>query len=199
MSVTAFQRRKHDVTVRVRPMTSGRWPDLEHVFAARAGRADSCWCQRFRAHEEQDNRTALRREVVTSAVPIGLVGYVDDEAVGWTRAQPRASLPGILGNRALRKLLDDDPAAWWVTCFVVRRAHRGNGVGVALLTAAVAWASEHGASVLDGHPVDVAALKATPSPSAVFTGTLAMFVAAGFTEIGRTFPSRPVMRRLLEG
>ena len=30
--------------------------------------------------------------------------------------------------------------------------------------------------------------------SAVFTGTLAMFAAAGFREVGRTFPSRPVMR-----
>ena len=30
--------------------------------------------------------------------------------------------------------------------------------------------------------------------SALFTGTLAMFKAAGFHEIGRTYPSRPVMR-----
>ena len=30
-----------------------------------------------------------------------------------------------------------------------------------------------------------------PSPSAVFTGTLAMFQRAGFTEIGRTYPTRP--------
>ncbi|WP_421736118.1 hypothetical protein [Cellulomonas sp.] len=28
----------------------------------------------------------------------------------------------------------------------------------------------------------------------MFTGTLAMFEAAGFHEIGRTYPSRPVMR-----
>ena len=32
------------------------------------------------------------------------------------------------------------------------------------------------------------------SGAALYTGTLAMFAAAGFTEIGRTFPSRPVMR-----
>ena len=32
------------------------------------------------------------------------------------------------------------------------------------------------------------------SGSALFTGTLAMFEAAGFHEIGRTYPSRPVMR-----
>jgi len=54
--------------------------------------------------------------------------------------------------------------------------------------------------VLDGHPVDVDALRARRvSGSALFTGTMAMFVAAGFSEIGRTQTSRPVMRRTLNG
>ena len=187
------------MTVLVRPMAADRWADLEHVFAARARRADSCWCQRFRAHEHRNNRAALGQEVATTTEAIGLLGYINDEPVGWTRVQPRTSLPGITGNRALEQLLDDDQHAWWVTCFVVRREYRGRGVGEELLLAAVDWARDHGGSVLDGHPVDVAALKATPAPSAVFTGTLAMFAHAGFTEVGRTFASRPVMRRLLKG
>ncbi|WP_410622485.1 GNAT family N-acetyltransferase [Amycolatopsis sp. cmx-8-4] len=185
------------MTFRSQPLGPASWPDLERVFAGRAGRADSCWCQRFRRHDQPDNRAALRREVDTAAVPVGLVGYVDDEPVGWTRVQPRALLPGVTGNRAVRRLLEDDPAAWWVTCFVVRRGHRGHGAGVSLLGAAVEWAREHGGSVVDGHPVDVAALAAVPSPAAVFTGTVAMFTRAGFTEIGRTFPSRPIMRKRL--
>lgn len=32
--------------------------------------------------------------------------------------------------------------------------------------------------------------------SALYTGTLAMLVAAGFSEVARTFPTRPVMLRL---
>ena len=79
----------------------------------------------------------------------------------------------------------------------MRHEHRGSGVGAALLEAAVNWAAQHGASVLDGHPVDTAKLAGTPSPSAVFTGTLVTFQRAGFSEIGRTYPSRPVMRHLL--
>jgi hypothetical protein len=64
-----------------------------------------------------------------------------------------------------------------------------------LLTAAVKHARENGASALEGHPVDVDKLQSpTASSSALFTGTLAMFTTVGFHEIGRTYPSRPVMR-----
>ncbi|MCY7413265.1 MAG: GNAT family N-acetyltransferase [Salinibacterium sp.] len=90
-------------------------------------------------------------------------------------------------------MLDEDPDAWWVSCFVVRREHRGSGIGAALLDAAVGWAAQHGASELASHPVDTNGLARTPSPSAIFTGTLAMFQQAGSTEIGRTYRTRPVM------
>lgn len=43
--------------------------------------------------------------------------------------------------------------------------------------------------------VDADALKAEHvSGSALFTGTMRTFIAAGFKEIDRTYPSRPVMR-----
>ena len=180
--------------VRIVPATSEQWPRLGHVFGPRETDSTSCWCQRFLRHEEPDNRSALRREVRDAEVPIGLLAYLDDNVVGWTRVVPRSTLPGITENRALARILDDDPDAWWVSCFVVRREHRERGIGVALLHAAVAWAAKHGASVLDGHPVDTRALTGTPAPSAIFTGTLTMFHRAGFTEIGRTYPTRPVMR-----
>lgn len=183
------------MTVEVVPADGQRWPDVVAAFGTRASRNDSCWCQRFTAEHPDDNRTALQRELRAAEVPVGLLALLDGAAVGWTRVVPRATLPGITGNRAIRRLLPDDPRAWWVSCFVVRRDHRGAGVGTALLHGAVGWARRHGASVLQGHPVDVAALRSPPSPSAVFTGTLAMFEAAGFEEVGRTFPSRPVMRR----
>jgi GNAT superfamily N-acetyltransferase len=155
----------------------------------------SCWCQRFRRHDEPDNRAALRREVHEALLPVGLLAYLGDDVVGWTRVVPRGTLPGIANHRMLARILEDDSDAWWVSCFVVRRENRGTGIGVALLDAAADWAAQHGASVLDGHPVDTDGLARTPSPSAVFTGTVAMFRQAGFAEIGRTHPTRPVMRR----
>src|SRR5215212_6742118 len=183
--------------LRLVPATAELWAGVGQVFGAREEDPDSCWCQRFRRHEEADNRSALRREVGDAPVPVGLLAHRDGEAVGWTRVVPRETLPGITGNRALARLLDDDPDAWWVACVVVRREHRGTGVGAALLAAAVDWAAQHDASVLDGHPVDTGGTTGTPSPSALFTGTLSMFRRAGFTEIGRTYRTRPVMRHPL--
>jgi GNAT superfamily N-acetyltransferase len=158
-------------TLRVVPAVAERWPQLGRVFGSREKDPTSCWCQRFRRHEEPDNRGALQREVHEAVLPVGLLAYLDDDVVGWTRVVPRWTLPGIAEHRALARILDDDPEAWWVSCFVVRREHRGTGIGVALLKAAVDWAAQHGASVLDGHPVGTDRLVGTASPSGVFTGT----------------------------
>ena len=160
----------------------------------------SCWCQRFRQHQEPDNRAALAQEIRSAPIPVGLLAYreQDNTPIGWTRVVPRATLPGVLSNRAITAVVGDDPHAWWVSCFVVRREHRGQGVGVAMLQAAADWAAQHGASLLDGHPVDIDKVMGPPSPAATFTGTLAMFQRAGFLEIGRTYKTRPVMRRTFQ-
>jgi GNAT superfamily N-acetyltransferase len=150
---------------------------------------------RWTCRARRDNRAALQSEVANASVPPGLVAYLMGQPSGWTRVGPRDGFAGVRGNRALARLLDPDPGAWWVTCVFVAAHARGDGVGTSLLRAAVEFAIANGASSVEGHPVDVMALKTgRASPSAIFTGTLAMFLAAGFTEIGRTFSSRPVIR-----
>ena len=188
----------------VRPVTLGEWDDVVAVFGRRGNDPAWCWCRRFLdpppdqadlPREKRDNRHALHSELVNADVPPGLIAYVDDRPVGWTRVGPRDAFGGVRGNRALARLLDPNPGAWWVTCFAVVSRERGSGIGKSLLRAATEFAFAHGATCVEGHPVDVAALKSgQASPSAVFTGTLAIFTAAGFIEIGRTFASRPVMR-----
>ena len=194
------------VAVDVRPATSHAWGDIEAIFSRR-GNDRSCWCQVFVQSNDAatstvspNKRDALHAEITHAAVAPGLIAYVDEQPVGWTRVGRRATFPGVLGNRALARVLTDDGAAgddrvWWVTCFKVDSRHRRGGVGVALLRAAVEYAREHGATTVEGHPVDVDSLKATRvSGSAIYTGTLAMFAAVGFTEVARTYPTRPVMR-----
>jgi GNAT superfamily N-acetyltransferase len=192
------------MSVQVRPATAEQWDDVAALFGRRGGGASSCWCQVFVGSPDAESagsagsgrrREALRSEITRADVAPGLIAYVADRPVGWTRVGPRSTLPGVLSNRALARAVPDDVGAWWVTCFKVDSRHRRTGVGAALLRAAVEYAREHGAVAVEGHPVDVASLKAAKvSGSAIYTGTVAMFTAAGFTEVARTYPSRPVMR-----
>ncbi len=192
------------MSVHVRPATPDRWNDVVSVFGRRGDDPSWCWCRLFLSSgggdsaastSPPDNREALRKEIADAEVPPGLIAYVDGQPVGWTRVGPRSGFPRIAGNRALGRVLTDQTSAWWVTCFAVDSRYRGAGVGAALLGAAIEFAREHGATAVEGHPVDVAGLTAARvSGAAIYTGTVAMFAAAGFTEIGRTYPTRPVMR-----
>ncbi|MGH8879003.1 MAG: GNAT family N-acetyltransferase [Stackebrandtia sp.] len=190
------------MSVRVEPATADRWDDLVAAFGKRGADPGWCWCRLFlrrpgtaATQDRPDNREALRQEMHSAAVPPGLIAYADGVPVGWTRTGPRSGFPGVTGNRALAKVLIDDPGTWWVTCFAVGSRHRRTGVGAALLTAAVVFAGDHGATAVEGHPVDTAALTAARvSGAAVYTGTMSMFVTAGFVEVARTYRTRPVMR-----
>ena len=190
-------------SVETRPITSDRWCDLVSVFGRRGEDPSWCWCRLFLntnaarpMNASPNNREALYHEIEHSSTPPGLLAYVDDRPVGWTRVGPRKRFPWVYGNRRLTQVLgDDDGTVWWVTCFAVDSRHRRTGVGQALLQDAVAFARTHGASAVEGYPVDVARLQADHvSGSALYTGTMSMFVMAGFSEVARPSPSRPVMR-----
>lgn len=197
------------MSIEVRSATADRWSDVVAVFGRRGEDPSWCWCRLFLRSESAepsaseavpDNRSALHQEIIHAEVAPGLIAYVDGHPAGWTRIGPRSAFPGVRGNKALARVLtDDDAGAWWVTCFAVDSRYRRSGVGLALLEAAVEFARQHGATAVEGHPVDVAGLKAARvAPSALYTGTMAMFAAAGFAEVARTYPTRPVMRHSIE-
>ncbi len=183
--------------------TSERWDDVTTVFGTR-GDPSSCWCQWFlttaRAYEDAvgRNREALRQEVASSEPgrAIGLLAYVDGAPVGWTQLGPRGRFPRITDSAKQSRLLaaaavEDD--AWRVTCFVVRVGHRRAGVAAALLDGAIAHARAQGARWLEAHPVDVVARQTRSAGAILYPGVLSTFRAAGFREVGRTVPTRPLV------
>jgi ribosomal protein S18 acetylase RimI-like enzyme len=206
-----------DGVVRVEPLTAARWDDAVVVFGARGDPA-SCWCQFFRlggqewrASTAESNREALRTQCVDAEADDGpapgLLAYIGDEPVGWVALAPRASYPRLGRSPALAAVLRDhasgspatdraDSSTWSVTCFVVRVGFRRRGLATSLLDAAVAYAARRGAQVVEGYPVDVTAGTRRPS-SELYHGTRSTFAAAGFVEVGRSSPARPVMRRVL--
>ncbi len=167
-----------------------RWRDLARLFEGRGG-PKHCWCMVWR--EAGPNRSALTNadrkallaQRVEAGVPIGLLAYLEGEPVGWCSVAPRDTYR----ERALKGGAASGEVVWSIVCFFAQRAYRGEGVGRALLDAAIREAGARGATVIEAYPVDA------DSPSYRFMGFTSMFRAAGFREVGLAGARRHVMRR----
>ena len=91
------------------------------------------------------------------------------------------------------KAIDDRPV-WSIICFVVPSEYRNEGVAHELLAGAIAYARRRGADVLEAYPID----KDQPTAAdASWFGSKRMFDVAGFREVARRRPDRPVVRLVL--
>jgi GNAT superfamily N-acetyltransferase len=147
---------------------------------------------RWTAGKGQRNRRAFCR-LVAAGRPPGVLAYVAGQPVGWCAVEPREACPGLDRSRVAARV-DAEPV-WSVSCFFVARAFRGRGVSVALLEAAVAHAAAGGARIVEGYPVEPGAGRL--ADAFAWTGLASTFRRAGFREVARRSPTRPVMRRTL--
>lgn len=185
--------------MRTEPLTPDRWDHFADLFGPN-GACGGCWCMWWRVSAEEFkagndvNRERFRSVVAGAEPPPGLLAYDDNGTpVGWVAVAPRTEFGRIERSRDLCAP-GDGPVPWSVNCFYIRAGRRGQGIGSALLDAAVAFAFEHGAEVVEGYAVDPTRRRF--SNAEAYTGTVAMFEAAGFTEaFRRTETSRVVMRR----
>ena len=135
------------------------------------------------------NRKAFRR-IVRSGDEPGVLAYSAGEPVGWCAVAPREVYPALGRSRILAPV--DGRPVWSISCLFVTRRLRRSGVSVALIRAAVEHAESRGAEVVEAYPVEP--YSATmPAPFA-WTGTVAAFRKAGFSEVARRSRTRPIMR-----
>jgi GNAT superfamily N-acetyltransferase len=134
----------------------------------------------------------MSRLVADRRIP-GLLAYLEGGPVGWVSVAPREQFPRVERSPTTRPI--DDRPAWSIVCFYIHRNHRREGVGTALLRAAVEHARKHGARLIEGYPVDPAKGR-VPNPEAYY-GLLPMFEAAGFREVDRRSEWRPIVRRIV--
>lgn len=193
--------------VDIAPLTVDRWPDFERLFGAN-GACGGCWCMWWRVSAKEfeagseANRSGMR--ALVEAGPTGLLAYDDGGGdgegggggapVGWCSVGPRHEFGRIERSPDLAAPVAEGVSLWSVVCFYIARGRRRQGIAAALLDAAVAYAGERGAEVVEGYAVDPSRRRF--SNSELYTGTVAMFEAAGFREVQRRKPtSRVVMRR----
>lgn len=88
----------------------------------------------------------------------------------------------------------DDTPVWSLVCFVVPGPLRGQGIATALLEGAIRFARRKRIGMLEAYPID----KPSRSHDEFFWfGAKTMFDRAGFVEVARRKPTRPVVRLAL--
>ena len=190
------------VPLEIHPLTPSRWRDLETLFNGRGGsQVRGCWCMFYRRAGRTDvpkgvsrpehARCSLKALVDAGTVP-GLIGYRDGEPVGWISLGPREDY-AKLAHSPVMKPVDDKPV-WSVVCFYTAKQLRGQRIAEGLLAGAVEYARSCGARLVEAYPIDKAKRSGDDS---MWFGCKAMYDRAGFAEVARRKPTRPVMRKAL--
>ena len=176
-------------------LTPDRWPDFESLFGER-GACGGCWCTFWRqsrsAYEKNkgaDNKRIMLKLVESGPAP-GIIGYLNNEPVGWCAAAPREDYASLQRSRILKPV--DDTPVWSISCLFVRKDQRRKGLSVELLRAAVRHVKTHGGKVVEGYPVEPKS-DSVPDPF-VWHGIASAYLAAGFKECARRSETRPIMR-----
>ena len=187
------------------PLTPERWNDLESLFGPR-GACGGCWCMWWRLKRSEfdrqrgpGNRHGFHA-IVEAGDPPGLLAYIMDETnhtrkpVAWCSLGPREAFP-VLGRSPVLKPVDNQPV-WSLVCFFVAKPYRRMGLTLGLIEAAKSYAMDHQAKILEAYPEDPE--KASVPEVFAFTGFASTFRSAGFEEVARRSPHRPIMRCVLE-
>jgi GNAT superfamily N-acetyltransferase len=123
---------------------------------------------------------------------MGLVGYVGGRPVGWISLGQREEYLKLRRSPIMKPV--DDTEVWSVVCSYVAKPYRGLGLQHRLLSAAIGFARDNGARMLEAYPVDKAERSLDDS---MFYGSRGLYERAGFREVVRRSPTRVVMRRAL--
>ena len=177
------------------PLTPDRWDHFEDLFGER-GAYGGCWCmwwRKTRRQFEQDgnegNRADMRSLVEQGLVP-GMLAYKRERAIGWCSIAPREQFGSLERSPVLRRL-DDEPV-WSLVCLFVEDEFRREGVAEALVAAALEYAIDQGAEIVEAYPTTSGSADLPPVTS--YMGFAPLFERLGFEVCAQPSQSKLVMR-----
>lgn len=180
------------------PLTSERWIDLEKLFGEQ-GACDGCWCMWWRLKRSQfmqqkgeRNKMALKNLVDSGEIP-GILAYANGEPIGWCSIAPREVYASLNRSRVLKRV--NDELVWSIVCFFIAKPFRGLGLTEKLLKAAIEHARKHGATIVEGYPIEPK--KGRVPDAFAYTGLASTFRKVGFFEVIRRSETRPIMRYII--
>jgi GNAT superfamily N-acetyltransferase len=176
------------------PLTQDNWEDFEKLFGTHR-LAYGCWCMWWRMKRAEFSRTsvpekkACMHKIVAENRQPGIIGYLGDRPVAWCSVAPRSEFPSLDRSRVLGRV--DDREVWSMVCFYFAVGYRRRGLMQKMIELGVDFARQRGAAIVESYPVDP---QRKISSGEIFTGLASVFKKAGFVEVARRSPGRPIMR-----
>lgn len=191
------------VTKELSPAT---WPDFEALFT-RGNGWDFCWCMHHHRCRPLPNSEKLRRAersranhpdkkaLVMKGCSHGILVYRDQEPVGWCQYGRAEELPRIDDDRNYRGLAPEKQTLplWRITCFVVDKRYRQQGIGSRALEVALASIKSQGGGLVEAYPV--VDWQGASFGNVSTHGTVSMFRKQGFKRVAQFGPRNVLMRR----
>ncbi|MCF8569574.1 GNAT family N-acetyltransferase [Gordonia sp. HY002] len=167
--------------------TQDVFDDVETILGPkRRPDAIACWCLTYRLGNREAARLDApeRRQAVFDSCgrrpAPGILAYdTAGDVVGWAAVARRGAIAALADHTTFPPIGDGDP--WTVYCLRTRGGRRRRGIGQRLLQAAVDFAVDNGADVVDAYPVDPVG---TVSPIFAYPGIRSMYEREGFTVAG---------------
>src|SRR5688500_16923662 len=105
--------------IKIKPVDKDMWKDFEKLFKSK-GAPGYCWCMVWRMTKDElkQNTSAKRKKFIKKRVwsetPIGLLAYVEEEAIAWCSIAPRETYQRLGGDEGLEDV-------WSIVCFFIKR------------------------------------------------------------------------------
>jgi GNAT superfamily N-acetyltransferase len=177
------------------PVTRELWDDFDRLFS-QPGVQNGCWCMYWRIKRAelqqqygQGNRKAMKRIICSGRIP-GILAFHKGIPVGWCAIAPREDFP-VLDRSPVLKRIDDEPV-WSITCFFVTKKYRHLNLTRSLVQAAIRYAQEQGAQIIEAYPIRPEYTK-DPRPE-LYRGVVSTFAETGFDIAAQRTRARPIMR-----
>jgi GNAT superfamily N-acetyltransferase len=193
----------------VKPLTPELGGDFLRFFDHERGAAFAdnpewakCYCHFYHVPRAIDwpslsaeqNRVAMKARIEVGAME-GFLAYDGEEVVGWLNAQPRHALPHCFDRMRIAPTPLPCQAfeAAVIVCFVVAPQRRRQGIGRALLAAALDSFAARGLNLVDAFPFKSGASELAADH---YHGSLSLFLDQGFTVL-REDETMTAMRKML--
>ena len=167
----------------IKALTPETFVDFAALVERNGGMFANCWCTWFHPDleekEQRSTRRALKERLVADGIAHAALVYDGDRAVAWAEYGSPEELPNIHHRKEYVATAERLPD-YRVTCILVERSFRGQGLAAIALRGAVELIAQAGGGLVEGYPHDTGGVRKKNS-SFLYNGTRTMYEREGFS------------------